>query len=362
MAAGFKRLVTDGRQMSRRSFFAVFGWFAFLGAGAVALVQSVRFMQPNALYEDPAAFKAEVPSAYSVGSTTVLTDKRVVINRDSDGFYAISLICTHLGCTPRYFPDVTSDLVFPVMFGVAPDDVAAHIIARLSDRDFWTEAGIRTTPRDAPNYTPNGGWGLLGGVWVGVTFWYARAAAKYQPTFMDHALATSFRNYSRDPKKNNTVPGQFSEWLHGETLVNDGMMLSPWDPPRYLCAAIEGVAGLLPEGDSVRCWPHLAPDWKWMGVQDLLYRGHRITWFAVRVPELQMYTNFHFQESSPYLAYDEDISASVHVTGDSGVSLGLRQGEALGLWWEDVDLDAGTLRVRRQQARTRGPQRAAVAP
>ncbi|HEY8678531.1 MAG TPA: Rieske 2Fe-2S domain-containing protein [Candidatus Dormibacteraeota bacterium] len=111
MAAGFKRLVTDGRQMSRRSFFAVFGWFAFLGAGAVALVQSVRFMQPNALYEDPAAFKAEVPSAYSVGSTTVLTDKRVVINRDSDGFYAISLICTHLGCTPRYFPDVTSDLV-----------------------------------------------------------------------------------------------------------------------------------------------------------------------------------------------------------------------------------------------------------
>jgi hypothetical protein len=146
---------------------------------------------------------------------------------------------------------------------------------------------------------------------------------------MDHALATSFRNYSRDPKRNNTVPGQFSEWLHGETLVNDGMMLSPWFPPRYLWAAIEGVAGLLTEGDSVRCWPHLAPDWKWMGVQDLLYRGQRITWFAVRVPELQMYTNFQFQESSPYLAYEEDISANVHVTGDSSVSLGLRQGADL---------------------------------
>jgi hypothetical protein len=79
----------------------------------------------------------------------------------------------------------------------------------------------------------------------------------------------------------------------------------------------------------VRCWPHLAPDWKWMGVQDLLYRGQRITWFAVRVPELQMYTNFQFQESSPYLAYEEDISANVHVTGDSSVSLGLRQGADL---------------------------------
>jgi integrase len=30
-----------------------------------------------------------------------------------------------------------------------------------------------------------------------------------------------------------------------------------------------------------------------------------------------------------------------------GLALGLRQGEALGLRWEDVDLDAGLLRVRR---------------
>jgi len=111
MAAGFRRLVADSRQMSRRSFFAMTGWLAFAGATAVALLQSVRYLQPNALYEDPAAFKADIPSSYAVGSTTVLTDKRVVINRDPDGFYAISLICTHLGCTPRYFDDVTSDLV-----------------------------------------------------------------------------------------------------------------------------------------------------------------------------------------------------------------------------------------------------------
>jgi cytochrome b6-f complex iron-sulfur subunit len=111
MATGFRRLLTDGRQMSRRSFFAMSGWLAFVGASAIALFQSVRYMQPNALYEDPAAFKADPPGSYAVGSTTVLTDKRVVINRDPDGFYAISLICTHLGCTPRYFPDVTSDLI-----------------------------------------------------------------------------------------------------------------------------------------------------------------------------------------------------------------------------------------------------------
>ena len=37
-----------------------------------------------------------------------------------------------------------------------------------------------------------------------------------------------------------------------------------------------------------------------------------------------------------------------------GLALGLRQGEALGLWWEDIDLDARVLRVRRALQRQRG--------
>jgi integrase len=37
-----------------------------------------------------------------------------------------------------------------------------------------------------------------------------------------------------------------------------------------------------------------------------------------------------------------------------GLSLGLRQGEVLGLWWEDVDFDGGVLRVRRQLLRPAG--------
>ena len=41
-----------------------------------------------------------------------------------------------------------------------------------------------------------------------------------------------------------------------------------------------------------------------------------------------------------------------------GLALGLRQGEALGLWWEDIDLIAGLLRVRRALQRQRGGGRA----
>lgn len=222
--------------------------------------------------------------------------------------------------------DITCDLVFPVMFGVASDETAAQIISRLSNEDFWTDAGIRTVPRDAPEYGPIHGYGLLGGVWVGVTFWFAFAAARFSAAFMAYALSTSFRHYSRDPRKNNTVPGQFSEWLHGETLANQGMMLSPWFPPRYLWAAIEGAAGLDLSGGTPTVSPRLAPDWKWLGVQNLPYRGSYLTWFVARAPDMRMYTNFAFHQSSPYIAYETDISDVVETDGHASVSLALRQG------------------------------------
>ncbi|HEX3464838.1 MAG TPA: hypothetical protein VHS78_12395 [Candidatus Elarobacter sp.] len=232
--------------------------------------------------------------------------------------------------TPR--TDLTCDLVFPVMFGVAPDDVAAHVIARLSGEDFWTGAGIRTVPRDAPTYGPAHGFGLLGGVWVGVTFWYAFAAARFNAAFMAYALRTSFMHYSREPRRHNTVPGQFSEWLHGETLANQGMMLSPWFPPRYVWAAIEGAAGLDLSGETPVVSPRLAPDWKWLGVQNLPYRGRSLTWFVVRAPELRMYSNFPFHQPSPYVAYREDVTARLSVSGRGVAALGLRQDDDLVLF------------------------------
>lgn len=232
--------------------------------------------------------------------------------------------------------NITSDLVFPVMFEVADEATSAQIISRLSDAEFWTTAGIRTTPRDAPDYDPNGRsdgpYGLQGGVWLGCSFWFAFAAARYNPEFMDRALSDSFQNFSSDPRRNSTVPGQFSEWLHGETLTNEGMMLSPWDPPRYLWAAIEGVAGLDPSGDGVTLHPRLSSDWKWLGVQNLPYRNKALTFFAVRTPNLQLYSNFHPQQSEPYQAYDEDISSQIEAGLDSVCALGLRSGDKLVLF------------------------------
>jgi len=221
--------------------------------------------------------------------------------------------------------DVTADLVFPVMFGVADEQTSAHIISRLSVPAFWSSAGIHTVPRNAINYGPTHGYGLLGGVWAGATFWYAFAAARFNPEFMAYALSASFRHYSSDPLHNNTVPGQFSEWLHGETLANQGMMLSPWFPPRYLWAAVEGAAGVdLSEG-SPKLVPRLLADWKWMGVRNLLLAGKYATWFVVRTPDLKLYSNFYFEQTMPCEIYDKDISSQVRCSVDAAVTLALRR-------------------------------------
>ncbi|MDH3598205.1 MAG: Rieske (2Fe-2S) protein [Candidatus Tectomicrobia bacterium] len=57
---------------------------------------------PRTLYEPLPRFQAGKPDDYAVGevSTRFLKDQRVWIVRTHEGLYALSAICTHLGCTP----------------------------------------------------------------------------------------------------------------------------------------------------------------------------------------------------------------------------------------------------------------------
>lgn len=210
--------------------------------------------------------------------------------------------------------EVTVDLVFPILFGVAPPERAAQIIGALSDASFWTAAGIRTAPRDDLAYGATEGFGLLGGVWVAATYWYAFAASKFNPAFMAKALATSFRHFASDPRRNNTVPGQFSEWLHGEILVNQGMMLSPWDAPRYLWAAIEGAGGLELYGPGVRLSPALGNEWRWFTAVNVPFRRKAIAWIAVQMPDgLRVHTTSDLECSCDTARYQKDITDSASV-------------------------------------------------
>lgn len=246
------------------------------------------------------------------------------LTNPGNGLYYLNI---DLDGTPR--SDITADLVFPVLFDVASPERSAEIVRRLTDRDFWTPGGMRTVPHDAVNYSAKDSSGCLGGVWNGMTFWFAKAAAAYIPDFMDEALTNGYENYARDPQRNNTVPGQFSEWLHGETLVNEGMLLSPWFPPRYLWAAIEGALGLDLSGERPRVHPNMPSYWHWCALRNLPLRGKNVTWFVARSPELRAYTNGDIEADFPVDKFEEDISDRVRCSGDNAVSLGLASSDKM---------------------------------
>jgi len=93
-------------EVSRRGFLSVLGlgWAVFTGAALAGTGAMVRFMMPTVLYEPPQEFKAGFPSEFAVGAV----DERfkaaygVWIVRESLGFYVLSTVCTHLGCTPNW--------------------------------------------------------------------------------------------------------------------------------------------------------------------------------------------------------------------------------------------------------------------
>ena len=227
--------------------------------------------------------------------------------------------------------DVTADEIFPVLFRVAPQDVAFHIVRRLNNPDFWTSAGLRTASRLDPRYDPSRHVGLIGGVWPGLTWWYAFAAARYHPQFLVRGLHAAFEHYNLNPRVYNTVPGQFSEWFDGESLVNRGMRLSPWEPPRFLWAAVEGVAGLMVSPDKPGVNVLRPPDWKWVAAAEVCYHGSRLSFFAARQGDkLQVYTNTEFEYDGRQEVFAQDISGRISAqhAGVHGVAL-KREGRVL---------------------------------
>jgi len=93
--------------INRRTFFSSLGlaWIAFSGAMGAALTAATRFMFPNVLFEPPMSFKAGFPSDYPMGVDERWKEKYGVwIVRNEEGLYALSTVCTHLGCTPNWLP------------------------------------------------------------------------------------------------------------------------------------------------------------------------------------------------------------------------------------------------------------------
>ncbi len=94
--------------LTRRSLFgaALLGWGAFLTAGGIGSLGLVRFLFPNVSFEPPQVFKTAPPTKFAhdtVDETWKETNQVWVVN--TDGYiFALSTVCTHLGCTPNWLP------------------------------------------------------------------------------------------------------------------------------------------------------------------------------------------------------------------------------------------------------------------
>jgi cytochrome b6-f complex iron-sulfur subunit len=96
---------TAGAGKSRRDFLneITLGALGIAGLGSAAV--TYQFFSPNVLFEPSTTFRAGTPDLYPVNSVSFLQDQQVYIVRMSDGFYAVSAVCTHLGCITQWKPE-----------------------------------------------------------------------------------------------------------------------------------------------------------------------------------------------------------------------------------------------------------------
>lgn len=225
--------------------------------------------------------------------------------------------------------DETADQVFPLLFDVASPDMAERVGWRLLSPAYWTPHGCRTVPVDDPNYDPDFGWQLMGGVWPNLTAWVAYATRRLQPGIVADALRRiwSISEVARPREHGNVCPGQFPERLDGERPISRGMALSPWMPPTYIWLMVEGLFGIRPTWQGTLCVePSLPQDWRWAALRDLPFRNRNVT---LILHEGCIYTTADVESSWPVERFVEDIS---HLLRGNGVAVLLRRpGEAL-LW------------------------------
>jgi cytochrome b6-f complex iron-sulfur subunit len=91
--------------ISRRDFLNEITATALGITGLGGAVVTLNYISPNVLFEPPARFHIGPPEDYPANSVTFLREQQVFIVRTMNGFFAVSAICTHLGCITEWKSD-----------------------------------------------------------------------------------------------------------------------------------------------------------------------------------------------------------------------------------------------------------------
>ena len=98
--------MAEETKLNRREFISWFwlGWITFSVIVGIVASALGRFLFPNVLFEKPSKFRAGMPTDYSVGVDERFKDTQSVwlVKTNDNTMYALSTVCTHLGCTPNW--------------------------------------------------------------------------------------------------------------------------------------------------------------------------------------------------------------------------------------------------------------------
>ncbi len=93
--------MTGNKKLSRRSLLSLLAVGGVSVSALIAAIGNVIFLKPAVNYGAPKRFRAGKPGDYKVGIKELFEEERVVLVREKQGIAAISVVCTHLGCTIR---------------------------------------------------------------------------------------------------------------------------------------------------------------------------------------------------------------------------------------------------------------------
>jgi cytochrome b6-f complex iron-sulfur subunit len=95
----------DENEISRRQFFIKVGLTSIAVVAGGGGVFAFQYLAPNVLYEPSPTVSAGKPDRYPPDSVTLDIENGIFVVRSPQGFYALSAVCTHLGCLTVYKPE-----------------------------------------------------------------------------------------------------------------------------------------------------------------------------------------------------------------------------------------------------------------
>ncbi len=88
----------ESRLPTRRRFLSWLGFGSLSLAGLLSAAGSLRYLIPDVVYGASGLLRIGKPADYPPGTRKFLPEARLYVAHEAGGFYAVSAVCTHLGC------------------------------------------------------------------------------------------------------------------------------------------------------------------------------------------------------------------------------------------------------------------------